>query len=93
MLALILSLVFGLSSGFFMARAFDKSVSYDPIKYFAINSMFYCFVFFAAKHQNVVPIFLKEQPFKNFYDWLIVGTFFFSLAVTLLVQRKKKATV
>lgn len=89
MLALILALVFGLSSGFFIANLFNKSAR-DPMKQLGINSLTLMFLAFFGSQQNVVPFFFEKEPFTNFYGWVIASTFFFALIVTFLVQSKKK---
>lgn len=92
MLALILSLAFGLSSGFCIANLFNKSAR-EPMKQLGINSATFMFMAFFGSQQNAVPFFYDKVPFENFYGWIVSGAFFISFALTLLVQYKKKATV
>lgn len=89
MLALILSLTFGLSSGFFIANLFNKSAQ-DPMKQLGINSLTLMFLAFFGSQQNVVPFYFEKEPFEYFYVWVMASTFFVALIVTFLVQSKKK---
>jgi len=89
MLALILSLAFGLSSGFCIANLFNKSAR-DPMKQLGINSVSLMFLAFFGSQQSVVPFYFEKEPFANFYGWVIAGTFFVALVVTFLVQSKNK---
>lgn len=89
MIALFLSLAFGLSLGFCIANLFNKSAR-DPMKQLGINSVSLMFMVFFGSQQNVVPFFFEKEPFVNFYGWVMASTFFVALVVTFLVQSKKK---
>lgn len=89
MIALILSLTFGLSSGFCIANLFNKSAR-DPMMQLGINSVTIMLMAFFGSQQSFVPFFFIKEPFENFYGWIMVSTFFFALLVTFLVQSKKE---
>lgn len=89
MLALILSLTFGLSSGFFIANLFNKTAR-DPMKQLGTNSLALSFMAFFGSQQSFVPFYFEKEPFANFYIWVMASTFFLAFIVTFLVQSKKK---
>lgn len=89
MIALFLSLAFGLSLGFCIANLFNKSAR-DPMMQLGINSVTIMLMTFFGSQQSFIPFFFKKYPFENFYGWVMVSTFFFALIVTFLVQSKKK---
>jgi len=89
MLALILALAFGISSGFFIANLFNKTAR-DPMQQLGINSLAFMFIVFFGTQQSFVPFYFEKEPFELFYVWVMSSSFFVALIVTFLVQSKKK---
>lgn len=89
MLALIFALVFGLSSGFFIANLLNES-DIERMNKLGINSLIMMFMAFFGSQQTVAPFYFEKEPFENVYVWIFLSTFFFALIVTFLVQSKKK---